>query len=60
MKNRLSKPLSILAILAPIVYLILAVLNYSTPMRKFTGWAIDTFVSEMLFYTFYIKGMEED
>lgn len=60
MKNRLSKPLSILAILAPIVYLVLDVLNYDTPMCRFTGWAIDTFVSEMLFYTFYITGMEDD
>jgi hypothetical protein len=60
MKNRLSKPLSVIAILAPIVYLILAVLNYNTPMGKFTCWAASTFGSEILFYTFYIKGMEED
>lgn len=60
MKNRLSKPLSILAILAPILYLILAVLNYNTPIGKFNCWAASTFGSEILFYTIYIVGMGDN
>lgn len=57
MKNRLSKPLSIFAILVPILYLILAVLNYNTPIEKFNCWVTSTFVSEILFYTIYIVGI---
>ena len=60
MKNRLNKRLIIPAIIAPILYLILAVLSYNTPIGKFTCWADSTFVSEILFYTFYIAGLEED
>lgn len=60
MKNRPSKFLSILAILTPILYLILAVLNYNTPIGKFTCWVTSTFVSEIIFYTIYIVGIRKD
>ena len=60
MKNKLNKRLSIPAILAPILYLILAVLSNNTPIGKFTCWADSTFVSEILFYAVYIVGMREN
>ena len=60
MKIKLNKRLSIPAILAPILYLILAVLSNNTPIGKFTCWADSTFVSEILFYAVYIVGMREN
>ncbi len=60
MKNRLNKRLIIPAIIAPILYLILAVLSYNTPIGKFTCWADSTFVSEILFYAIYIVDMRND
>jgi hypothetical protein len=60
MENRPSKFLSILAILTPIVYLILAVINYNTPIGKFNCWVTSTFVSEIIFYMVYIVGIRKD
>lgn len=52
MENEQSKRLIIPAILAPILYLVLAVFSYNTPIGKFT-WVDSTFVSEIIFYSIY-------
>lgn len=59
MENEQSKRLIIPAILAPILYLVLAVFSYNTTIGKFTCWADSTFVSEIIFYAIYIKCKKE-
>ena len=59
MENEQSKRLIVPAILAPILYLVLAVFSYNTPIGKFTCWVDSTFVSEIIFYAIYIKCKKE-
>ena len=59
MENEQSKRLIIPDILAPILYLFLAVFSYNTPIGKFTCWADSTFVSEIIFYAIYTTCKEE-
>lgn len=59
MENGQSKHLIIPAILAPILYLFLAVFSNNTPIGKFTCWADSTFVSEIIFYAIYTTCKEE-
>lgn len=59
MENEQSKRLIILAILAPILYLFLAVFSYNTPIGKLTCWVDSTFVSEIIFYAIYTTCKEE-
>lgn len=59
MENEQSKRLIIPAILAPILYLVLAVFSYNTPIGKFTCWVDSTFVSEIIFYAIYATCKKE-
>lgn len=59
MENEQSKRLIIPAILAPILYLFLAVFSYNTPIGKFTCWVDSTFVSEIIFYAIYATCKKE-
>ena len=59
MENGQSKRLIIPAILAPILYLVLAIFSNNTPIGKFTCWADSTFVSEIIFYAIYTTCKEE-
>lgn len=59
MENEQSKRLIIPAILAPILYLFLAVFSYNTPIGKLTCWVDSTFVSEIIFYAIYTTCKEE-
>ena len=59
MENGQSKRLIVPAILAPILYLVLAVFSYNTPIGKFTCWVDSTFVSEIIFYAIYATCKKE-
>lgn len=59
MENGQSKRLIIPTVLAPILYLFLAVFSNNTPIGKFNCWADSTFVSEIIFYAMYIICKEE-
>lgn len=55
----LKKELSLISVLAPMIYLLLAVFNFSLPMQKFTSFGWPTLFTELLIYGVYILTLKE-
>lgn len=49
-----EKELSIIAVITPIIYLLVAVFNFPLPMQKFACWGWSTLLAELLIYGMYI------
>ena len=50
----LKKELSIIAVIVPIIYMLIAVFNFPLPMQKFACWCWSTLLAELLLYGVYI------
>ena len=50
----IKKELSIIAVLTPVIYMLIAVFNFTLPMQKFTCWSYFTLLAELLIYGVYI------
>lgn len=46
------------SIFAPVIYLVVSVLNMDTSMNGFSYWIISTFITEMLLWTLFILEYE--
>lgn len=46
------------SIFAPVIYLVVSVLNMDTPMNGFSYWIIATFITEILLWALFILEYE--
>ena len=50
----IKKELTIMAVLTPIIYMLIAVSSFPLPMQKFACWSWATLLAELLIYGAYI------
>lgn len=55
----LKKELSLISVLTPMIYLLLAVFDFPLPMQKFACWGWSTLFTELLIYGVYILTLKE-
>ena len=57
--TNIKKELSIIAVISPVIYMLVAVFNFPLPMQKFTCWSWSTLLAELLIYGVYIFTLKD-
>ena len=55
----IKKELSFMAVIAPMIFFLMAVFNFSLPMQKFTSWSLFTLIDELFIYAMYIFSLKD-
>lgn len=55
----IKKELSLMAVITPIIFFLMAVFNFSLPIQKFTSWGWFTLIAELFIYAMYIFSLKD-